>query len=257
MIGDTEHIPPTNQSVTERSVTMGTSTSTRANFKRTPASQGRTWKLQRHEAILAAAFEEFAANGYAETRLEDVAQRAGIAKGTIYLYFKNKELLFRAVLRSLIYHAFEELEGFVRTFPGSADELVRCVLSRLYAEVVKNPKARSMVRLLIAESHRFPQLADVYLREVITPGVAALRTLVEKGVASGEFRESKITEFPQVLVGPAVLVIVWTLILGERQPLDLDTYMEAHLDLLLHGLRNESHFASANTEDFLSEGGRP
>lgn len=216
-------------------------------------SHGRKRKPQRQEEILAAAFEEFAAKGYAEARLEDVARRAGIAKGTIYLYFKNKELLFRAVLRGLVHHVFEELEVFVRTFPGSAEELVRNVLSRQYAEVVKNPKTRSMLRLLIAESHKFPQLSDVYLREVITPGVTAMRILVEKGVASGEFRETKIADFPQVLVGPAVLAVVWTLILGERQPLNLDAYMEAHLELLLHGLRNANRRTPGNSEGFLSE----
>jgi AcrR family transcriptional regulator len=95
------------------------------NVQKVSRAHRRKWKLQRQEDILAAAFEEFAAKGYAEARLDDVAQRAGIAKGTIYLYFKNKELLFRAVLHGLIHHVFEEFEGFVRTFPGSAEELVR------------------------------------------------------------------------------------------------------------------------------------
>ncbi len=215
-------------------------------------SRTREAKLHRHDQILAAAFEEFSAKGYAEARLEDVAQRAGIAKGTIYLYFKNKELLFRAVLRGLIRHAFEELEIFVQTFSGTAEELVRQVLARQYTNVVKNSKARLMLRLLIAESHKFPQLADVYLREVVGPGVAAMRTLIERGIASSEFRESKIAAFPQVLVGPAVLAVVWTLIVGERQPLDLDRYMEAHLELVLHGLRGESQRAPCSTEIFLS-----
>ena len=239
--------------MTEQSVTMGTHTSARMNVKKASTAHGRKWKLQRQEEILAAAFEEFATKGYAEARLDDVAKRAGIAKGTIYLYFKNKEMLFRAVLRGLIHHVFEELEPFIRAFQGSAEELVRSVLSRQYAEVVKNRKARSMLRLLIAESHKFPQLSDAYLREIIGPGVTAMRALVEKGVASGEFRETKIAEFPQVLVGPAVLAVVWTLILGERQRLDLDAYMEAHLELLLYGLRKASHSAGGDSEISLSE----
>ena len=125
----------------------------------------------------------------------------------------------------------------MRSFPGSAEELTREVVSRQYAEIVKNPKTRSILRLLIAESQRFPQLSNLYLREVITPGLGAMRSLVQKGVASGEFRRTKVSEFPQVLVGPVVLAIVWALIVGDQQPLDLDGYMKAHLDLLLHGLR--------------------
>jgi AcrR family transcriptional regulator len=224
--------------VTEQSVTMALNTPARVHTKRTSRFSSPQRREERQDAILAAAFEEFAAKGYAEARLDDVARRAGIAKGTIYLYFKNKELLFRAVLHGLIHQVFEELEVFVQTFPGSAEELVRNVLSRQYTQIVKNPKARSMFRLLISESHRFPQLSEVYLREVVTPGIRAMRMLVKKGVASGEFRDTKIAEFPQVLVGPAVLAVVWALILGERQQLDVAAYQEAHLELLLHGLRS-------------------
>ena len=83
-----------------------------------------------------------------------------------------------------------------------------------------------------------------------------MRILLEKGVASGEFRKTKIVEFPQVLAGPAVLAVVWTLILGERQRLDVDSYMEAHLELLLHGLRNVNFSNARNSEDFLGKGER-
>ncbi len=224
--------------------------STPAATKAPSVVRNRQRELRRHDQILAAAFEEFAGKGYAETRVDDVAQRAGVAKGTIYLYFKNKEMLFRAVLRSLIHPLFKELGDFVQTFPGSAEELVRDVLSRQYAEIVKNPKARAMFRLLIAESQKIPQLSDVYLRDVITPSMTAMRSLVEKGVASGEFRQTKIADFPQVLIGPAVLAVVWALIFGEREQLDLDAYMDAHLELLLHGLENASPGAGASSKVF-------
>jgi AcrR family transcriptional regulator len=224
--------------VTEQSVRpMETHTSARMNVAKVSTPHGRARKLQRREKILAAAFEEFAAKGYTEARLDDVAERAGIAKGTIYLYFKNKGVLFQSVLRSLIRHVCEDFERFVRTFSGSAEELVCSALSRQYTELVKNPKARAMFRLLIAESHKFPQLSDIYLREVITPGLAAMRALVERGVASGEFRQTRITEFPQILAAPAVLAVVWTLLLGERHGFDFDAYREAHLDFVLRGLR--------------------
>lgn len=229
--------------------------SAQAHAKETPPAHSRQGKLRRQEEILAAAFEEFAAKGYAEARLEDVAQRAGIAKGTIYLYFENKELLFRAVLRGLIHHVFEEAETFVQTFSGSAEELARCGLSRQYSEVVGNPKARAMFRLLIAESHKFPQLSRIYFREIITPGLSALRALVQRGVASGEFRKTKIEEFPQVLIGPAVLAVIWTLILGEQHKLDLDGYMEAHLELLLHGLGKANSGTTHVPGNAANEGG--
>jgi AcrR family transcriptional regulator len=203
---------------------------------------------RRREAILAAAFEEFAANGYAGARMEDVARRAEIAKGTIYLYFKTKDLLFRSVLRGLVHNIFQQFESFVRGFPGTAVDLLRSILAQQYNAVVKNPQVRAMLRLLIAESHRFPELSDIYLREIVSPGMAAMRLLLEKGIASGEFRESRAVDFPQLLVGPAVLAIVWQLTVGDRQQIDLDAYREAHIDLVLRGLRAGTDTTSAAAE---------
>lgn len=193
-------------------------------------------RARRQDDILAAAFEEFAANGYSETRLDDIAQRAGIAKGTIYLYFKSKERLFCAVLRGLTHRLFRELEAYIGAFSGSAEELLREIVSLEYAKVVANPNARAALRLFLAESSRFPELSAIYRREVITPGTRALRQIIAKGIAQGEFRKTKVAQFPQVVAGPAALAVVWDLIMGGREPLDLDGYMEAHLDVLLHGL---------------------
>lgn len=200
-----------------------------------PSLREREQKLQRQEQILSAALEEFGANGYAATRLEDVAKRAGIAKGTIYLYFRDKERLFRAVVRTLIQKRIDALSG---TFSGSAEELLRELLSQMY-QVVRNAKARSIVRMLIAEGSRFPQLADIYHREVIGRGLNRIRRVLKKGVATGEFRQTKAAQFPQILVAPGVLAIVWQLLHGERHRLDLDAYSKAHLEFVLDSLRKK------------------
>jgi AcrR family transcriptional regulator len=194
-------------------------------------------KEQRQDQILSAAFEEFSVNGYAGARLDDVARRGGMAKGTIYLYYKNKEQLFRAVVRSVIRPVFENLDSFVGDFSGSAEDLLRAILCRQYGRVVKNERARAVLRMLIAESGKFPELSDVFHREIIGPGVAALRTLLQKGVASGELRKSKIMDFPQILISPGVMAVLWILILGKEHRLDLDAYMDAHLEFVLYGLK--------------------
>lgn len=201
-----------------------------------PVPRGRKPKAQRQEQILVAGFEEFAAHGYAAARLDDVAKRAGIAKGTIYLYFKDKERLFRAVVRSLIQ---KRLDAIVGTFSGSAGKLLREMLSRMYTLVVRNQRARAIVRLLVAESGKFPQLSDIYHQEIIGPGLKALRQVAKRGIASGEFRKTKALKFPQMLVAPGVLAIVWTLIFGERHRLDLDAYMKAHLEFVLGSLQKK------------------
>jgi len=214
------------------------------NTKRLPrrspkkrSRRGRRRKEERPQEILAAAFEEFATHGYSAARIEDVAERGGIAKGTIYLYFKDKEGLFRAVVRSLIHPVFEKLAAFFGTFSGSAEELLGELLLRHYAQVVRNEKARAILRLLIAESGKFPQLSDIFHREIIDPGVTALRQLLQRGMASGEFRKTKAKDFPQILIAPGVLAILWILILGERHQLDLDAYMRAHKEFVLYSLR--------------------
>jgi AcrR family transcriptional regulator len=199
--------------------------------------RGRKPKEGRPQEILAAAFEEFAANGYAAARLEDVARRGGIAKGTIYLYFKDKEGLYRAMVRSLIYPALGTIAGLVDSPSGSAEELLRKLISGHYALVVRNKKARDILRLLIAESGKFPQLSDIFHREIIEPGLSTLRRILEKGVASGEFRKAKINDFPQILIAPGVLATIWFMMHGERHRLDLDAYMGAHIEFVLNGLR--------------------
>jgi AcrR family transcriptional regulator len=204
-----------------------------------PAAMGasRQTPALRQRQILAAAFEEFAANGYAGARLDHVAQRAKVAKGTIYLYFPSKNRLFQAVVRSLIQPVPENFAALVETSPAPASQLLEELISRQYSEVVTKPKARAIIRLLIAESGKFPELSELYQREVIDPGMRAIRMVIEKGFASGEFRQSKVHNFPQMIAAPSVLAAVWILIFGDRVNLDLDAYREAHVEFVTAALR--------------------
>lgn len=204
---------------------------------RSPLPPRRRRKELRPGEILDAAFEEFAVNGFAATRLDDVARRAGIAKGTIYVYFKNKEQLFRAVVRKLIVPILEQFDAAAVSFSGTTEDLVRQLLSKHYAKVVSNPKARALLRLMVAESSRFPQLAEIYYREVIERGRKIIQRVLARGMESGEFSRAKAADFPQMLMAPAALAVLWMLIFGERHPLDLNAYREAHLDLILNGVK--------------------
>jgi AcrR family transcriptional regulator len=210
-------------------------------------------KIQRREEILAAALEEFSINGYAATRLDDVARRAKVAKGTIFLHFRNKRVLFRAVLRGFLHPVFSGFRSFLQGFSGTTELLLRDLLSRQYVEVVRNKRARALLRLLIAESGRFPELAEMYYREIIDPGKSALGFILDRGVASGEFQATGIRDFSQILAAPTVLAIVWILVLGKRHGLDLDAYRQAHLDFVLRGLRGgNSTNAPKDTESLRS-----
>jgi len=124
----------------------------------------------RSDAIVAAALEAFAAHGFAATRLEAVARRAGISKGTIYLYFPSKAALFAAVVRATTHPLLVELEALVADQPGDAEETLRRLLRLFYHEVAGNESRRRVIRLMLCEGNRFPALRDFYDREVVAPG---------------------------------------------------------------------------------------
>ncbi|MGA2483861.1 MAG: TetR/AcrR family transcriptional regulator [Candidatus Acidiferrales bacterium] len=212
-------------------------TRTRPAERPSPAPIRRRRKEKRPSEILDAAFEEFAVNGFEAARLDDVARRAGIAKGTIYLYFRDKEQLFRAMVRKLIVPTVEDMETSAAAFFGSAEELGRQLIGRQYAQLVDNPKARAVLRMLIAESNKFPQLSEIWYREVFQRARRLTHLVLARGIASGECRRTKVIEFPFMLGAPGMLAVVWQLIFGERHPLDLDAYREAHLDLILNGVK--------------------
>lgn len=205
-----------------------------------PSLETDSRKSERHREILDAAFEEFAEKGYESTRLDDVAGRAGIAKGTVYLYFRNKEALFRAVLRDQITHVLGDFEEYAQQSLRCADDLIRELLSRQYSELVQNGKARAIVRLLIAESRKFPHLSEIYYDDMIAPGIRTIRLILEKATSSGEFRRTAIADFPQFLLAPGVLAVMWSLLFDDRHPLDLARYKEAHLQFVLSALHSGS-----------------
>jgi AcrR family transcriptional regulator len=193
-------------------------------------------KSDRVQAILAAALEEFIAQGFASARLDTIAERAGVAKGTLYLYFDSKETLFEAAVRGVISPVIERLEGAVFAPQGSAAALLETMIGIFYHEVVGTDR-RKVIRVLIGEGPRFPRLLGFYHGEVVSRGMAALRRLIDYGVTRGEFRPSAASEFPQLIIGPAMVAAIWTMLFSEFEPLDLEKYSKAHIDHVLNALR--------------------
>ena len=201
------------------------------------ASTRRRRKQQRPGEIIEAALQEFARRGFAATRLEDVAELAGVTKGTIYFYFKDKEELFKAAARTSLEPALSEIEALAAHLEGSAEELLCARLSGMYNEMVKNPRVVQILRLLIAEGAQFPELVEFYYREVVSHGMNILSRIVERGVSRNEFRRSRVAEFPQLIFGPVLAAMIWSLLFAARHPIDFDEYGRAHLDLMLNGLK--------------------
>jgi len=202
----------------------------------TRAEPRRRRKAERPQEILEAAFAQFSRNGYAMTTLEQIAERAGVTKGTIYVYFDSKEHLFISMVRELMKVTLDTLQEMLESHQGSTAELLRAQFSFIYQHVVEDRRRREMARLLIAEASRFPALTDRYQEEIHRPCMDLLTKTIQRGVDRGEIRKSAAAECPLVIIAPIALVDTWMMMFEDRHPLDPKTYFDAHLDLVLHGL---------------------
>jgi AcrR family transcriptional regulator len=200
------------------------------------AEPRRRRKAERPQEILEAAFAQFSRNGYAMTTLEQIAERAGVTKGTIYVYFDSKEHLFISMVRELMKVTLDTLQEMLESHQGSTAELLRAQFSFIYQHIVEDRRRREMARLLIAEASRFPALTDRYQEEIQRPCMDLLTKTIQRGVDRGEIRKSAAAECPLVMIAPIALVDTWMMMFEDRHPLDLKAYFDAHLDLVLHGL---------------------
>jgi AcrR family transcriptional regulator len=184
----------------------------------------------RREAILSAALDEFSAQGFAATRLDDVARRAGVAKGTIYLHFRDKEALFQELIRSVLGPFVGTLELALK-----ADLPVRQIAEQaleLFVREVYETRRKDVIRLILTEGQRFPQLAEFYYREVLSRAIAAFRQLMRGAVERGELKSDALARFPQLMAAPAIVAIMWNGLFDRFEPIDPRALMRAHFDIL-------------------------
>jgi AcrR family transcriptional regulator len=193
-------------------------------------SKRRIGASERRAAIVAAGLDEFTARGFAATRLDDVARRAGVAKGTIYLHFKDKEALFEELVRTALGPLIARLAD-PPTGEGSAREAVQALADLFVLEVVGTRRG-DLLRMVVAEGGRFPALADFYHREVVAHGLAGMRKLIEHGIARGEIRNPQIVAFPQLVIAPLVVAVIWQGLFRTQAPLDTAAMLRVHLDLI-------------------------
>ena len=193
-------------------------------------------KAARPGEIIQAGLDEFAENGFSAARLDDVARRAGVAKGTIYRYFDNKEALFEAAVGSKVHSKQAEIENLVDSFEGSTETLVHIVLTKLYEELVRSD-AKILMRIIIAEGHRFPDLKKSYYDTVICNGTRIISKIVKRGIDRGEFRKGPVEDLPRLIAAPTMMAAIWALTFEDLEPIDVDRHYAAHVDLLFHGLR--------------------
>lgn len=211
-----------------------------------PAHQRR--KAERPDELLDAALSLFVEKGYAATRIDEVARRAGVSKGTLYLYYASKEELLKAVIRSRLSTPIAEAIETVAAHTGDTDELLTDVVAPWWAEVIGSD-ASGVFKLIITEVRNFPDIAEFYNREVVEPGHRVMETVIRRGIDRGEFRAVDVPSAVHSLLLPLIMLCVHRHSLGACEAAasigDPLVFIRAHFELLLHGLRQGPVDASA------------
>jgi AcrR family transcriptional regulator len=197
-------------------------------------------KRARPAEIVDAALKVFAEKGFAGARMEDIAARAGVTKGTIYLYFENKEAVFKTLVRESIGATLNEVTANVRDYNGSAKELLRFALTAM-AHLLTSSDRVVLPKIIIGESGNFPELARFYREEIIDKGLALMSGLIARGIEQGEFRDVQVKHAVRLCVAPVLLGAMWrtTFAQFDAEPYDYKGLIETHLDVLFRGLAAE------------------
>jgi len=203
-----------------------------------PEPRFRRRKEDRPKEITAAALAAFAERGYAATRVDDVAKRAGVSKGLLYLYFKTKEDLFKAVIRSFVVPRIDALTAIIDNSEMSAEDFLRGPFLE-FAKTLPGSPIGILVRLMIAEGPKHPDLLQFYWDNVVSRGLAAITVLLERGVQNGEFRRTIVNDLPHLFVMPVMFSVIFKL-LFEKQCPDTDTMIEAQVDLLIAHMKGDA-----------------
>src|SRR5215472_2247594 len=210
------------------------------------STRWRRRKTARPAEILSAALASFAERGFAATRLEDVAARAGVTKGTLYLYFRNKEELFKAVVRQELLPTIEWAEVMVAESSASSMVMLE-QLAELFTRIVSS-RLSAIPKLVLTEAGNFPDLARFYLEEVVERGKALFRKVLDRGIAGGEFRLVDTESVVLCIIAPLLFACLWrhSFEPHSSRPLDIEALFRAQLDLLRRGLAAEPGGAPSN-----------
>jgi len=197
-------------------------------------------KAARPQEILEAAQGVFAERGFTRTRMEDIARRAGVTKGTIYLYFENKEAVFENLVQESIGTALNQVLETVEHYQGSSRDLLRNALTGIGQFVLMSERA-VLPKIVIAESGNFPEMVRFYRTEVIDKGLALLMRVIRRGVESGEFRDLPAEHVARLCIAPLLLAAFWrtTFAQFDDKPYDYKGLIDTHTDVLLRGLAAE------------------
>jgi AcrR family transcriptional regulator len=197
-------------------------------------------KDARPAELLQAALSVFLERGFAAARMDEIAARAGVAKGTVYLYFPSKEDIFKALVQTAAATNVERLEREAAAFGGPASALIRQILT-FAMTALKNPQVASLPKLILAEAATFPDLVQYYRTHLVERMLRLLAGIHRRGVEAGEFGEADSNAVARLIAAPVLMSALWRSVMDPDRtlPPDSDTVLRTHIDILLRGLRAE------------------
>lgn len=202
---------------------------------KTPRHRRRADK--RPDEILNAALVCFTSDGFAATRVEDIAEKAGISKATVYLYFDSKQALLIGLVRRAIAPIPEQAGAAVAAFPGSVRDSLEMFLT-LLSQRMADPKMVAIPLMVLRESAVFPEIAEMYRTEVIERALPVGVSIIQRGIDTGEFRKVDPVLAVRSLIGPIMAHIVLAHIfgVGESDEKGMHALLTSHLDIVMQGL---------------------
>lgn len=203
--------------------------------------------------LATAALELFVERGFSATRLDDVAKRAGVSKGTLYLYFDSKEDLFKAVVREGIVSRIAEAEERIRSYTGNTPDLLDELVHEWWNQIGAT-KLAGISKLMLSEAGNFPELAKFYHDEVMVRGTALFASVIQRGIVSGEFRQVPLEIVAHIAAAPVHMLMLRrnSFDLCSVNQLDPIAYLDTHTDMLINGLKIQA--STGNAGDILNGG---
>ncbi len=204
-----------------------------------PQSRRAQQKEAKRLALIDSALAVFSRVGFAAAKIDDVAEEAGVSKGTVYLYFESKEKLFEGMVKAKMVPMLDGIAEIVGDPEASAADRLRGHMTYFYKKILDSDR-RQIMRLIMSEGPNFPHLAEFYHATVLSRGQAMINAIIEQGVERGEFRKMPNHGLMQNVAAGALVAGIWKLVFDRFQPIDLDAYFETHIDLILNGLLAKS-----------------
>ena len=204
------------------------------------APRWRRRKQERPREIIAAALDVFSEKGFAAARLDDIAARAGVSKGALYLYFETKEDLFRAVVTETVVPDIDAVEAMVGAYEGDFATLARMVFSRL-THVLGGPTVGAVAKMVIGESRNFPAIARVWHDALAARGMAMMAGVIARAQARGEVKAGDPRAYAVGLIGALLMSVLWreTFVPVGAEPIELSALATQHLETILAGMLTE------------------